>query len=155
MAVSRRKLLQNSFVALAACAASPFPLWATGKKASGTIENAGLQHLNRKAFEAQIGSGFQVTALSGKGSSVWMRLLAVSDLPKLVPQNVAAMAVPPKQKSAQIHTIGFMLSFLGTLPKPLAQDTYNFEHAALGKFPLLIVPEGHGADTYIAVINRL
>jgi hypothetical protein len=162
MPVSRRKLLQNTVFVMAACAAGPLPVWAasnknknSGSETPNAAENAGLQHLSRTAFEAEVGSGFQVTPTTGKASPVWLRLLAVTDLPALVPVNPASMAVPPKQKSAQIQTSGFMLSFLGTLPKPLPQGTYTFEHSGLGKFSLLIVPDGRRSQTYTAVINRL
>lgn len=158
MSVSRRTLLQRTILVMAACAAAPFPAWAAKKNSSANenvVDNAGLEHLNRSDFEAQIGSGFEATPTSKKSASLWLRLLAVSDLPALVPVNPASMDVPPKQKSAPIQTSGFMLSFLSTEPKPLLQDTFNFEHAVLGKFSLLLVPEGPGKQTYTAVINRL
>lgn len=161
MSVSRRQLLQRSVFVVAACAAGPLHAWA-GQKSVPASEsavdhggNAALQHLDRAAFARFVGSGFQVTSTSGTASPVWLRLLAVEDLPALVPQNVAAMAVPPKKESATVQTSGFMLSFLGTMPKPLPQGTYIFEHSGLGKFPLFIVPDGPGKQTYTAVINRL
>jgi Domain of unknown function (DUF6916) len=162
MPVSRRKLLQNSVWAMAACAANPFSAWA-GRTQNGTpsspgakVDNAGLQALNRPAFAGEVGSPFQVTPTSGKASPVWLRLLAVEDLPALVPVNTASMAVPPKHSSAApVRTKGFMLVFLGTMPKPLPQGTYNFEHSVLGTFSLLMVPDGPGKQTYTAVINRL
>jgi hypothetical protein len=163
MSVSRRKLLQHSIFAAAACAVGALPALAAKNKnvvhsnlPPVTVENAGLKPLARPAFEATIGSGFRVTPTSGKSPAVWLRLLAVKDLPALAPVNTGMMAVsPPKQKSAPVNTSGFMLSFLGTLPKPLPQDTYTFEHARLGKFSLLIVPDKDGEQTYTATINRL
>ena len=92
--------------------------------------------------------------LTGKGNSVWLRLLAVEDLPVLSPPNLGAMAVQPP-KSTQVTTTGFMLSFLGTMVDQLPQDTYSFEHPGLGKFWLLIVPSAPGGQTYGAVINKL
>lgn len=161
MSVSRRKLLQHSILAVVACAARPLFAW-QGKKSGSSdsssvdaAENDALQRLDRAAFTGAIGSGFQVTSTSGKPSSVWLRLLSVDDLPALVPVNAASMAVPPKQTSAPTQTTGFVLVFLGTLPKPLPQGTYTFEHPDLGKFSLLIVPGGSGSQTYTAVINRL
>jgi hypothetical protein len=161
MSVSRRRLLQHSMVAAVACVAGPLYAW-TGKKNNPTsnsspnqAENAALQPLDRAAFTHAVGSGFRVTPTTGKSSPVWLRLLAVTDLPALVPVNTASMDVPPKHISAPVQTKGFMLSFLGTLPKPLPQGTYIFEHAGMGKFSLLIVPDGPGQETYTAVINRL
>lgn len=162
MSVSRRKLLQNTALVAVACAASPVSIWAAKNRNNSTNnsspnqeESAALQNLDRAKFAAAVGSGFKVTPTSGKSDTVvWLRLLAVEDLPALVPVNTGAMAVaPPKQKSAAVETIGFMLTFLGTLPKPLPQGTYIFEHSGLGRFSLFIVP--HGQQTYTAVINRL
>lgn len=162
MSVSRRKLLQNTVLAAAACAAGALPVWAAKNQKGPNgppqpeVEDAGLKPLDRVAFEAAVGSGFRVTPTTGGSSVVWLRLLSVNDLPALVPINTGAMAVPPpRQKSAPVKTAGFLLSFLGTLPKPLPQGTYNFEHARLGKFSLLIVPGKSGQETYTAVINRL
>jgi hypothetical protein len=159
MSVSRRKLLQHSILAAVALAARR--LYAgTGQKAGSDgppdrAQDDTLKHLDRAAFTSAIGSGFQVSPTTGKSSPVWLRLLAVDDLPALAPVNPALMAVPPTQKSAPIQTTGFMLDFLGTLPEPLKQGTYVFDHPELGKFSLLIVPEGQGRQTYVAVINRL
>lgn len=163
MLVSRRKVLQHSIFTAVACAFGALPAWSAKNQIvfnnnpkQGGVESAGLQPLDRSAFEAAIETGFSVTPASGKDPGVWLRLLAVKDLPALAPVNTGAMAVPPpKQKSAAVQTTGFMLFFLGTLPKPLPQETYTFEHAQLGKFSLMIVPDKSGQQTYTAVINRL
>lgn len=164
MSVSRRRLLQNSALVAAACVASPISIWgakngnnSTNNSSPNQEESAALQNLDRAKFAAAIGSGFKVTPTSGKSNTVvWLRLLAVNDLPAIVPVNTGAMTVsPPKQSSAAMETRGFMLTFLGTMPKPLSQGTYMFEHSGLGKFSLLIVHDGPGKQTYTAVINRL
>src|SRR5215467_8727648 len=160
MAVSRRNLLRNSILGAIAFAAAPFRVWGSQKesgKKSGqsNVDNAGWEHLNRAAFDKVVGTGFKVTPVSGTGSSVWLRLLSVQDLPALAPVDTGSMAVPPKQTSPTIGLSGFMLSFLGTLPKPLPQGTYVFEHPGLGKFSLLIVPSAPGGQTYTAVIARV
>jgi hypothetical protein len=160
MSVSRRKLLQNSVLAAFAFAAGRLHA-GTGQKDGSSADSppdkpaVTLKTLDRAAFAGALGSGFQVSPTTGKSSPAWLRLLAVQDLPALASVNPALMAVPPQQKSAPIQTTGFMLQFLGTLPEPLKQGTYNFDHPQLGKFSLLIVPEGPGQQTYIAVINRL
>jgi hypothetical protein len=161
MSVSRRKLLQHSILAAFAFAAGRLHAGTEQKDGSSgdsppnKAQAVTLKPLDRAAFTGAVGSGFQVSPTTGKSSPVWLRLLAVQDLPALAPVNPALMAVPPQQKSAPIQTTGFMLQFLGTLPEPLKQGTYDFDHPQLGKFSLLIVPEGQEQQTYIAVINRL
>ena len=159
MPVSRRKLLQHSMLAAFALAARRLHAGTSQKAGSDgppdQAQDATLKQLDRAAFTRALGSAFQVSPTTGKSSPVWLRLLAVEDLPALVPVNPGLMAVPPKQKSVPIQTSGFMLDFLGTLPEPLAQGTYVFDHPQLGRFSLLIVPLGQGQQTYVAVINRL
>jgi len=160
MSVSRRKFLQHSILAAFVLAARRLRAGTGQRAASGNTgpdqaQDATLKNLDRAAFTRVLGSGFQVNPATGKSSPVWLRLLAVEDLPALAPVNPGLMAVPPKQKSVPIQTSGFMLDFLGTLPEPLAQGTYVFDHPQLGKFSLLIVPLGQGQQTYVAVINRL
>lgn len=51
----------------------------------------------------------------------------------------------------------FMLHFRGG-DVQLSQNTYTVEHPALGTFALFLVPSGadeHGAQSYVATINRL
>jgi hypothetical protein len=71
-----------------------------------------------------------------------------------VPVNPASMAVPPPQTSTSVTTTGFMLTF-NSSAAPLAQGVYTFEHQALGRFDMLIVPGGQGVGTYTAVFNML
>lgn len=52
----------------------------------------------------------------------------------------------------------FTLSFRGEAVRRLQQDTYAFDHARLGRFPMFIVPVGREAGRhcfYEAVFNRL
>lgn len=157
MSVSRRQFLQGSAMAAAACTAAPLQAWNNNKPVIDGQANHmhGPHGLTRESFERFVGSSFQVSATTGKASTVWLRLLAVTDLPALEPVNTAIMAVPPpKSTSAPIVTTGFMLAFSGPGTR-LRQGTYTFEHAGLGKFALLIVPAGPGLDTYTAVFNEL
>lgn len=160
MSVSRRNLLRNSVLAAIAFTAGPFRAWSgTAKNSSKTqdqsnVTGGSLTHLDRAAFTKAVGSSFSVTDASG--NSVWLRLLTVEDLPTLVVPNLGAMDVqPPKVNKPAPVTSGFVLSFLGTMPKPLPQGTYKFEHAGLGTFSLLLVPGPPGEQTYHAVINRM
>ena len=160
MSVSRRNLLRNSILAAMALAAGPFRAWGATTNSGQTsdpnsVSNAGWQNLDRAAFDAAVGSGFNVTPTSGNGDSVWLSLMSVEDLPALAPVDPASMAVPPMQTSPNIQLSGFILTFLGTLPAPLPQGTYDFVHPVLGNFALLIVPSGQGAQTYTAVIANL
>jgi hypothetical protein len=152
----------------------------SGSAPSVGASTDGVPPISKQAFEAVVGTGFKVSALKGvtgavpKGHAhktransaapchtstsqmpaVWLRLIAVEDLPALAPVNVGAMAVPPKPGSAP-STTGFMLIFTGALPRTLPQDTYAFEHPTLGKFELFIVPGGRGQQSYTAVFNHL
>lgn len=159
MSVSRRNLLKNTVFAALAGLASPLYSWSGNNKTAGGSApqqhiNNNLNHLSRKSFTQVVGSSFKVTG-GRNASPVYLRLIEVQDLPALVPVNVGAMAVPPPPASSSQQTDGFMLMFSGSLPKPLPQGTYEFEHAGLGSFSLLIVPGGAGFQTYCAVINRL
>jgi len=152
-----------------------------GSEPTAGATTDGVSPMSKQSFEAVVGAGFKVSGIEGvtgavshgrarktqAGSAapvshstaaqmpaVWLRLIAVEDLPPLAPVNVGAMAVSPKPGSAP-STTGFMLIFTGALQKPLPQDTYAFEHPALGKFQLFIVPGGRGEQSYTAVFNRL
>ena len=158
MTVSRRSVLRQGFVAAVACIAGPLQAWSSKKNKSGNSSSqneatgADAQPLSREAFEKAVGSGFKV---SGKGDSVWLRLLSVQDLPALVPVDPDSMDVPPQSTTSGVTIKGFMLRFLGTLPQRLPQDTYTFEHPGMGTFSLFIVPEGADGQTYMATISLL
>lgn len=160
MAVSRRKLLQHSIFAAMAFAVGPFRTWgATTSDAPSNQSNVtggSLTDLDRAAFTGAVGSSFQVSPASGQGTSVWLQLITVDDLPAITPPNLGAMAVQPPPASSPVPvTSGFVVSFLGTMPDPLPQDTYTFQSATLGTFSLLLVPRPAGQQTYDAVINRV
>ena len=159
MTVSRRRFLRNSAFTVAACTVQPLYAW-TGNKPP--VDGSAFTHtpsahvVSRQAWERLVGSDFEVTPASGKGTPVWLRLLAVDDLPPVEPVNTGIMAVKPKAATTVVSTTGFMLSFSGgSAGAPLSQGSYLFEHESLGKFELFIVPGGPGLDTYTAVFNRL
>lgn len=160
MSVSRRNLLKNTAFAALVGLARPLYSWSGhGKNSGGNAPqpqvNNNLSHLNRKLFTQVVGSSFKVTEERGNSSPVYLRLIAVEDLPPLVPVDKAAMAVPPPKINSSQQTDGYVLIFSGSLPQPLSQGTYEFEHARMGGFSLLIVPGGGGFQTYCAVINHL
>src|SRR5215471_1493608 len=152
MTVSRRSLLQQGMVAALASLAGPLQAWSAQKNKSNNNSAENTGDPDRDAFTKAVGSAFKVSPTSGKGNAVWLRLLAVEDLPELVPVDPDTMDVPPTSTTS-IETSGFMLKFLGTLDKPLTQDTYSFEHPDMGRFFLFIVPAGE--QTYTATFNRL
>ena len=51
----------------------------------------------------------------------------------------------------------FSILFRGPIGRPLSQDTYDFDHARLGPFPLFIVPLVPAPDAvyYEAIFNTL
>ena len=157
MPVNRRRFLQNSVFAAAACAASPLFAWGRRRPDLDGGPDAGhaFTHplaVSRQSFEGLIGASFQVSPHSGSGSPVWLRLQAVEDPPALVPVNPASFAVMPKTTAPVITTTGYLLTFSGP-GTSLSQNTYLFDNDRLGKFPLFIVPGGPGL--YTAVFNLL
>jgi uncharacterized protein DUF6916 len=173
LTVSRRLFLRRGFVAAAAaCAGSPLlalggrrpadvdegpsPSLRTPSSTSSSNDwrdHAGaLDHMDRAAFAGAVGTNFKVLLTPGS-SPVWTTLLAVEDLPQIAPANPGSFAVPAKASSFVPPSSGFVLVFGGSSPLP--QDTYLFEHDALGRFALLTVPAGNGQQLYNAVVNRL
>jgi len=161
MPVNRRRFLQQSAFAAAACAASPLFAWERRRPDLDGGPDGGPDHghdfahplaVSRQAFEGLIGASFQVSPRSGNGSPVWLRLQAVEDPPALVPVSLGSFAVLPKVIAPVITTSGYILTFSGP-GTSLSQKTYIFENERLGKFPLFIVPLG--PDLYIAVFNLL
>src|SRR5215469_14588610 len=123
MSVNRRRFLQNSALAAAGCAATPFFAslsWAQqrpenvssefqiGPRASHSFTND-HSGVDRQSFEGLVGSSFKVSPQTGGTNPVWLRLSTVSDLPSLAPVNPASMAVPPKQTSPAPTTSGYLL----------------------------------------------
>jgi len=143
-------------MAAAACTAAPLHAWNNKKPALDGETNhvRGPHGVSRQDFERVVGSSFKVSPTTGSAGTVWLRMIAVNDLPALEPVNTGIMAVPPKTPTSAVSTTGFMLRFSGPGTR-LPQGTYDFEHAGLGKFALLIVPGGPGLDTYTAVFNLL
>jgi hypothetical protein len=171
LAFSRRLLLRHGFLAAAAACISS-PVWALGqnrpiggnedvadlqktpssKSGSWQDHAAALDNLGRNAFTGAVGSNFKVI-LSDNALPVWVTLLAVQDLPKIAPANVASFAVQSKAPSFTPSSNGFVLVFGGSSELP--QGTYLFEHDALGRFAMFTVPAGNGQQLYSAVVNRL
>lgn len=172
LAFSRRIFLRHGLLAAAACASNPFSAMAfagrrnpiggseegnSQKTAGAGSDNwqdhaAALDRLDRGAFSRAVGSSFKVFTGAGQ-SPVWVTLLAVEDLPAIVPVNPASFAVMNKRSGFAPSSSGFVLLFGGSSPVP--QQTHLFEHQDLGRFALFTVPAGNGLQTYTAVVNRL
>jgi hypothetical protein len=172
LTVSRRFFLRHGFLAAAACAGSPLlafggrrligggeqgeptniPLIPSPKSDNWRDHTAAMDHLGRNDFSGAVGSDFKVFTTGGK-LPVWVKLLAVEDLPTSDPANPASFAVPRKGNGFAPSSTGFLLLFGGS--SLLSQDTHLFEHQHLGRFALFTVPEGNGRQVYTAVVNRL
>jgi hypothetical protein len=172
MAFSRRIFLRHGVLAAAACASSPFSAMAFGARRTpigGNEEGSqqrtpvagsdnwqdyasALDHLGRNAFSGVIGTSFKVITGTDQ-MPVWVTLLAIEDLPAIVPVNPASFAVANTRGGFAPATSGFVLLFGGSSPVP--QDTHLFEHQDLGRFALFTVPAGNGRQIYTAVVNRL
>lgn len=60
-------------------------------------------------------------------------------------------------KGANRPDHAFSITFRGPLERPLAQGTYELEHAVLGSLPIFLVPiaQQEGGFLYEAVFTRL
>ena len=94
-----------------------------------------LSYYNQATFSSYIGSIFRVWISSQK--FVDLKLDDVSQLKN---------PVPGKE--------GFALSFTDTRANRLPSALYQVEHAALGKFLLMLSAVNRGGTEYEAVINR-
>jgi hypothetical protein len=147
MSVSRRKFLRaGSLVALSA--ALPLSVFAQGFK--GRDGNPGdqqaaqpdpLANYNKAVFSSYLNSIFQ---LYTGYSVVEVALVEVKDL------------LPPGTPATDGRE-SFSLVFRGG-STALRQNTYRIDHPSLGRFQLFLVPGGPdsvGAQSYVAIINRL
>jgi hypothetical protein len=105
----------------------------------------GLYLLTEAAYKAQLNTTFSVSA--GTSDRVRIKLIEVSDI------RSATVKKSPAMRGREC----FSAIFLGPRSAPLEQHTYTAEHAALGKFPVLIVPVGESEQglLYEALYNRL
>jgi hypothetical protein len=147
MSVSRRKFLRaGSLVALSA--ALPISVFAQGFKGRDgnpvdhqTAQPDPLANYNKSVFSSYLNSIFQ---LYTGYSVVEVALVEVNDL-------------LPRGTPATDGRESFSLLFRGG-NTALRQNTYHMNHPSLGRFDLFLVPGGPdsvGAQSYVAVINRL
>ncbi len=96
-----------------------------------------MENLHAANFNEQMQTLFAVTGEAGTPLS--LRLISVTEQPS----------------SPQLEY--FSLIFQGPATPALPQKIYDFEHPAIGKFSIFIVPVGRSADglQYEAIFNRL
>jgi hypothetical protein len=94
----------------------------------------------KSTFEPYVDTVFRIT--SNRTTAVKSTLIRVADIGPVPDQKVPGREC-------------FVIKFRGS--RPLPQDRYELEHAALGKFELFLVPAGKNRKGfyYQAVINRL
>jgi hypothetical protein len=159
MLISRRKFLQAGAVAAFAVgvplktgivmtgkrSSDPQPAYPNGAQASPTVKSdpvksGTLASYTKATFAAYVNSLFLIKSKHTRAIEV--KLIEVNDAGPVPDQQVAGREC-------------FSLIFSG--PKKLRQDVYTIDHAALGKFDLLLVPVGKDkkGSYYEALINRL
>ena len=132
MDISRRGLFRIGQGLLAAAAA---PRMFAAESAAAVD---GLERLGRRDFAAHLNSDFAVRRADG--STAWLKLISIENI---VPNERAAAG------TRKLET--YALRFLGA-GADLEQQTYELEHAVLGRFALFLVPGAGGS--YTAIISR-
>ena len=140
---TRRRFLRDSSFFAAAAALVP----ASGLAGRLGGRAASLDQVRFGAFAANVGTPFWV--LQDQGPAIGLELAEAKPSPP--PVNAPQAAAPDAWNEK------FTLRFRGLPGQPLAQDTYVFEHAVLGRFAMFIVPIGcsnAGYRLYEAIFNR-
>jgi hypothetical protein len=102
-----------------------------------------LEQLSAERFAELVGTEFSVDSPGGQKVPLVLRTVTQ-------PRSSGASEPTSRYES-------FSLFFDGPSERPLAQQTYSFEHGQLGQFSLFIVPIGNqgGCLQYEVVFNRL
>lgn len=134
---NRRKFIKITSAVALALGMAPVTMVAAPKRVAARNRIADFNSLHCANFSALLGTSFSVTESSGAVSA--LILTETQDL------------------SARFGGENFSLLFRGSLRRPLAQGTYEFDHRRLGAFGLFIVPmRGDGKNAYYeAVFNRI
>ena len=139
---TRRQFIRNcSAVAITASVA---PVTAFG--APVWFKEVSLQLLGLSAFSAHLNTNFQVQIDSSA-----VVVLQLVDVRSTAP-------FPGEQANAEDSRYEkFSLLFRGALEQPIEQDSYWFQHQAIGRFAIFIVPVISAETTrryYEAIFNR-
>jgi hypothetical protein len=89
-------------------------------------------------FQGQVGTAFQLRSATGAVSQIVLNRF--------------------DNKAPSNGTTQFSLAFAGSSDVPLAEDTYDVQHAVLGNFKMFIIPTGSGGqdtNSYRADFNLL
>ena len=138
---TRREFLLNCAAFTAAAGFVPTTVFA----APSRLRAVALDSISAAAWMAQLNSFF----IAQNETGAFPLQLAAVDSPDAAPG-----ALPTGTGDVQER---FSLFFVGDAARPLSQDTYIFEHASLGRFPLFIVPiwrPDGGRSVYEAVFDR-
>lgn len=129
-------------------AAAAVPMGVLGEMALGPRRRRALEELSCSDFAGQLNTLFRIRA--GCNRPVTVRLVEVRVTPELPLR--PGQRPPPDAANEK-----FSLIFSGSRRNLLEQETYVFEHAALGQFSFFIVPvftRNSEKINYEAVINR-
>jgi hypothetical protein len=130
--VTRRQILK--FGILGAVAVPVVRGVTTLGRSTAKTGTADLGRLSQAAFEKQVGTPF------------------VLHHPTAGRLTATLAAVTPLDRPSGATGEGFDLKFTARVREGFGQETYSVANAAMGSFPLLLVP---GADGHTAVINRM
>lgn len=139
---SRRQFLAGcSAVTLAAAAAPTSVLGLPFLRGKESLDSIGFGH-----FATHLGTTFRV----------WQNGVGAGDL-ALVEARPQPANLPGALEAPDAHNERFSLVFEGPADLPLEQNTYLFDHAALGRFLMFIVPVFSPRSPrayYEAIFNR-
>lgn len=143
MTISRRKFLEagvlTSIVTGATLKSATLAAPHRSSETESSMRASSIDYYNKSTFESYLNSDFRVA--NGRDET-WLRLVLVEDF--------------PTEQVLRAPEECFRLLFLEKVGSSLEQGTYQFEHSALGTFPLFIVPGNPAAvrTRYEAVFNR-
>jgi hypothetical protein len=102
-----------------------------------SLKPVGLHQISFNDFALQLNSLFLVRSASGE--IIKVQLVEARPLPPFPAANANA---------ADAQNEKFSLLFAGPRAQPLTQDTYAFEHGALGQFEMFVAAIGRDDQTY-------
>ena len=143
---SRRKFL--SVCSAVTAAALVFPKTILGKIVPASWRQLSLEDMSCETFAGQLDTTFWIHAAPGR--SIQVKLVEVK-------RRQDRPLKPGQRPPGDAGNEKFSLFFSGFRSELLPQDTYAFEHEALGRFDLFIVPVGTRSPckiTYEMVFNR-
>lgn len=138
---TRRRFLRDCSALAVSAALGPVPAMAVPRPG----QEVSLDDLSFRTFAALVRTAFFVRDAEGR-----RQMLALLEAEPAAPDGDGF--------GGAVGGESFSLSFRGEATRPLRQDTYAFEHARVGRFPMFIVPVGREDRNhcyYEAVFHRL